>query len=410
MIEEHFECDVAVIGGGMVGATLACILARGGVNVVLLESRQPELHWQDDSVDLRVSALTLASQNIFEALGVWAGMAKRGVSPFREMRVWDFEGNGELHFDGADAGVDIMGYIVENRVTVAALWELIEQLPAVSVLCPARITDLQRYDDCAWLGLEDGHHIKAQLVVGADGKFSGIRALADINVSGWSYRQDALVTTVSTSKWHRQTAYQRFLPTGPLAFLPLLDGASSIVWSADREITKKNLELSKEDFLSALQQASDGILGEIEDIGDRTSFPLSLQFANRYTDERVALIGDAVHAVHPLAGQGANLGLLDAAALGELIMQAHDQRRSVSSRHVLRHYERWRKGDNLVMLGAMDLLKRTYGVSFFPFNQIRAFGMNLINKTLPVKNYFNRYAMGLRKDLPKLAYGESCWR
>ena len=336
-------------------------------------------------------------------------MVKSGVSPYRQMRVWDFDGEGELNFDGADAGLDIMGHIVENRVTVAALWESLERLPTVTVFCPARLTDLQRYDNCAVLGLEDGRKIKTQLIVGADGRSSAIRDLAGIKVGGWPYRQDALVTTVSTSKDHRQKAYQRFLPTGPLAFLPLLNGDCSIVWSADTEITKKNLALDQEDFLHELEKASAGMLGEIEDCGKRVSFPLGLQFAKRYTGERVALIGDSIHAVHPLAGQGANLGMLDAAALGELVLQAHNQQRSLSSPHVLRRYERWRKGDNLAMLGALDILKRSYGISFPPANRARALGMNLINKTLPLKNYFNRYAMGIRKDLPGLAYGKPCW-
>ncbi len=406
---DFLDCDVAIAGGGMVGATLACILARGGVRVGLFESREPERDWDEHSVDLRVSALTLSSQNIFETLDVWDDMVKYGVSPYRQMRVWDFEGEGELNFDGADAGFDIMGHIVENRVTVAVLWESLEHMPSVTLFCPARITDLQRYDDFAILRLEDGRNIKTQLIVGADGKSSAIRDLAGIKVGGWPYRQDALVTTVTTSGNHRQTAYQRFLPTGPLAFLPLSNGDCSIVWSANTEITKKNIALDQQDFLYELEKASSGKLGKIEDCGKRVSFPLGLQFAKEYTGERVALIGDAIHAVHPLAGQGANLGLLDAAALGELVLQAHDRQSSIASPHVLRRYERWRKGDNLAMLGALDVLKRTYGISSPLINQARALGMNLINKTLPVKNYFNRYAMGLRKDLPGLAYGKPCW-
>ncbi len=406
---EISECDVAIVGGGMVGATLACILAKGGVSVGLFDFREPEREWDNDSIDLRVSALTLASQNIFDALDIWRSMVKKGVSPYRQMRVWDFEGVGELNFDGADAGLDVMGHIVENRVTIAALWESLEQLSTVSIFCPARITGLQRFDEFAVLCLDDGRTIKTQLIVGADGRSSAIRDLAGIKVGGWSYKQDALVTTVSISENHRQTAYQRFLPTGPLAFLPLLNGDCSIVWSADTEKTKGNMALAKEDFLVALEDASAGMVGKIKAVGQRVSFPLGLQFAKRYTDERVALIGDAIHAVHPLAGQGANLGLLDAAALGELVLKAHNQQLSLSSHHVLRRYERWRKGDNFAMLGALDVLKRTYGISFSPLNKARALGMNLINTTLPAKNYFNRYAMGLRKGLPGLAYGKPCW-
>lgn len=410
MPADIIECDVAIAGGGMVGATLACILARGGVNVGVFESRKPALEWEKGTVDLRVSALALSSQNIFETLGVWKGIAERGISAYREMRVWDCGGSGALHFDGADSGVDIMGHIVENRATLAALWESMAQSSVVSVVCPAKIVNLQPLDSHIVVNLDDGRTVKAQLLVGADGKSSTIRKLAGINVTGWSYQQDGLVTTISTSKPHRQTAYQWFLPTGPLAFLPLLNGDSSIVWSADTEITKKNLELSDDAFKLALEKASGGLLGNIEATAKRVSFPLGLQYANRYTAERVALIGDAAHSVHPLAGQGVNMGLLDAAALGELIITAREQRRPISSPNVLRRYERWRKGDNLVMLATMDALKRTYSVSFGPFNQVRTLGMNIIDNTLLLKNCLNRYAMGLRDNLPKLASGLPCWR
>ena len=404
------DCEVAVVGGGMVGAALACSLARDGIQVTLLESRAPERAWPADTTDLRVSALTHASRKMLETIGAWSGMEQRGVSPYRFMRVWDADYQGELSFDGADVGEDILGHIVENRVTVAALWDLLETLPSAEVVCPAQVVDLQRSEQDATLVLEDGLRLRADLIVAADGKASRLRELAGIGVTGWSYGQSALVATVQPGRWHEETAYQRFLSEGPLAFLPLRDGTCSIVWSCSHETTKGYLAMDDEAFLHALTEASGSILGPMERVGPRAAFPLGLQFAHKYTDDRVALVGDAAHAMHPLAGQGANMGLLDAAALAEVICQARRQGRPISSQHALRRYERWRKGDNSAMLGGMDALKRMYGVSFAPWGHLRSTGMRCIYKTPPLKNFFTRYAMGIRGDLPKLAYGVPCWQ
>lgn len=394
----------------MVGAALACILSRGGIKIALIENNQPILDWDRHIRDLRVSALTVASQNIFETLDVWNAITARSVNPYRHMRVWDSDSKGELHFDGADAGVDIMGYIVENRAIVAALWESIANYSETTIFCPTNVTHLQCKDQYAELSLQDGGKIRAQLIVGADGKSSLIRKLAGIATIGWPYQQQAMVAYVETVEWNQQTAYQRFLPTGPLAFLPISKNDFSIVWSADNEMTSKNIKATDQAFIRTLNKASNGMVCEVTSIGERASFPLELQFAKQYTDNRVVLIGDAAHSVHPLAGQGVNLGLLDAAALAELILDAKFKRRPLSSSRVLRGYERWRKLDNLVMLGTLDLIKRTYGINNKAFNQIRAIGMNFINSNLPFKNFFNRYAMGFRNDLPKLASGTPCWR
>lgn len=409
-MKEKSDCEVAVVGGGMVGAALACSLARGGIQVALLESRAPERTWPADTADLRVSALTYASKKMLETIGAWSGMEQHGVSPYRFMRVWDADYRGELFFDGADVGEDILGHIIENRVTVAALWELLETLPSTEVLCPAQVVDLQRSELEATLILEDGSRLRADLIVAADGKASRLRELAGIDVTGWSYGQSALVATVQPDRWHEETAYQRFLSEGPLAFLPLRDGACSIVWSCSHETTKKHLAMDDETFLHALTEASGSILGTMKRVGLRAAFPLGLQFALKYTDDRVALVGDAAHAMHPLAGQGANMGLLDAAALAEVICQARRHDRPIFSRHALRRYERWRKGDNFAMLASMDALKRMYGVSFAPWGHLRSTGMRCIDRTPPLKNFLTRYAMGIRGDLPKLAYGVRCWQ
>ncbi len=401
--------EVIVVGGGMVGAATACALAHGEIRVALLDRYSPPREWPPEPVDNRVSALTKASQNILEMLGAWPGMARRGVCPYRDMRVWDARGDGELHFDCADTAFTELGHLVENRVTVAALWDELEALPAASCLTSATVVNMQLTDHGRLLKLADGRSFEAELVIAADGRESPLRAMAGIDVTGWDYRQDGLVATVTTERSHQFTAWQRFLQEGPLAFLPLKNGQSSIVWTLSTETAKHHLALSDAEFLQVLEQAAGGILGKMLEVGPRAAVPLRFQYANRYTDERFALIGDAAHAMHPLAGQGANAGLLDAAAIAELVITAKREQRPIGSSRCLRRYARWRKGDNLMMMASMDIINKTYGVSAQPFIRLRSAGMNWINHTAMVKAYFNHYAMGLREDLPKLAKGRICW-
>lgn len=401
--------EVIVVGGGMVGAAAACALAHGGVKVALLDVVNPPRQWQGEPVDNRVSALTRASQHILEAVGAWPGMVQRGVCAYREMRVWDARGQGELHFDCADTEFDALGHIVENRVTVAALWDELETLASATCLTPAKVAELTKINDSWQVSLEDGRCLEADLVIAADGRESPLRAMAGIGITGWDYGQDGLVATVTTERSHQATARQRFLDEGPLAFLPLCNGQCSIVWTLSRESAKNHLALSDTDFLDVLQQASGGILGQMLAVGPRAAFPLRFQYANRYTDDGFVLIGDAAHAMHPLAGQGANAGLLDAAAIAELVVKAKRARRPLSASGSLRRYERWRKGDNLLMMAGMDVINRTYGVKLQPFAKLRSAGMDWINQTDMVKSCFNRYAMGLRGDLPILAAGQIFW-
>jgi 2-octaprenylphenol hydroxylase len=401
--------EVIVCGGGMVGAAAACALAQGGVNVALLERFNPERHWPSEPIDIRVSALTKASQNILEMVGAWPGMVQRGVCAYRDMRVWDARGGGELHFDCADTAFSELGHLVENRVTVAALWDVLDALPSATCITPATVVDMQLNENGRQLRLEDGRIFEADLVIAADGRDSALRSMAGIAVTGWEYRQDGLVATVSTEMSHQFTAWQRFLDEGPLAFLPLKNGQCSIVWTLSSEASKSHLALADKDFLQVLEQASGGILGKMLDVGPRAAFPLRFQYANRYIDQHFALCGDAAHAMHPLAGQGVNAGLLDAAAIAELIIQTRQDKRPLSSSRFLRRYERWRKGDNLMMMSSMDALNKTYSVTDRPFVSLRSAGMNQINNSALIKAYFNHYAMGLRSDLPKLAKRQICW-
>lgn len=403
------QAEVIVVGGGMVGAALACALGHGGVDTLLLDRRSPERQWDESLRDIRVSALTKASQSILEGVGAWRGIVQKGAAPYKDMRVWDGRSDGFLHFDCADTVFTELGHIVENRITVAALWDVLDGLPTVQCITPAEIERMELTENGRRLRLADGRSFEAPLVVAADGRESALRSMAGIGVTGWPYRQDGLVATVQTEFGHQATAWQRFLEEGPLAFLPLFDGQCSIVWTLSTETAQQYLALPDDEFLTRLQQASGGSLGAMLKIGPRAAFPLKFQFADRYVDSHFALVGDAAHAMHPLAGQGANAGLLDAAALAEAVIDTKRSGRSLSGVQYLRHYERWRKGDNLMMMASMDLLNRTYAVGNPVFAKLRSFGMNRINQTGALKDYLNRHAMGLRDDLPSLAKGQVCW-
>lgn len=388
----------------MVGATLACALGESSLRVALVDRQVPSLEWDGSEFGLRVSAFTRASQRIFESLGAWSGMQARRVSPFREMHVWDAAGKGAIHFDCADLGEPTLGHIIENHVVTAALHERLRDLP-VDVIAPVELQRLAWDADYMYLEQEDGGLISGRLLVGADGSNSWVRGQAGISVRGWDYEQHALVTTVKTERFHQETAWQRFLPDGPLAFLPLSDGYSSIVWSTRGERARELLELPDDVFAEQLADAFEHRLGRIEWVGRRGAFPLRFMRANAYVRPRLALVGDAAHTIHPLAGQGVNLGLTDAAALAEVLCDAHAARQSIGSIAVLRRYERWRTADNQAMLAAVDGFKRLFGTDLSVVRWVRNLGLNLTHTMLPLKNLLMRHAMGISGEMPKLSRG-----
>ncbi|HRW65509.1 MAG TPA: UbiH/UbiF/VisC/COQ6 family ubiquinone biosynthesis hydroxylase [Candidatus Competibacter sp.] len=402
------DYDLVIAGGGMVGSTLACALRDADLKIALLESAPLERIRPGEETDLRVSAINRASQRIFAAVGAWSDMTAWRVSPFRDMRVWDAGGFGHIHFDSATLGEPLLGWIIENRVIQYALLERVRQLPAVDLLCPAALETAWPEDAGGWrVRLTDGREFTTRLLVGADGAQSKVRELAEIDTRGWSYHQKALVANVRTAEPHQETAWQRFLPTGPLAFLPLHDGRCSIVWSTTPEQADQLLALDEYDFAHMLTEAFERRLGEIVQVGPRSAFPLRLQHARAYVKPGLALIGDAAHVVHPLAGQGVNLGLLDAATLAEVLLDGLAAGHEVGALRVLRRYERWRKSDNLPMLGIMDGFKRLFGNSLPPVRLLRNLGLNLTDAAGPLKNAMARRAMGLEGDLPKLARAAS---
>ena len=401
-MSEHY--DVVIAGGGMVGAALACALGGSVLRVAVLEGAQPSLPGPEP--DLRVSAISRASQRIFQAVGAWQSIVGQRVAPYREMRVWDAAGPGHIHFDSAAIGEPLLGWIIENRIIQTVLLERAGEFDNITLYCPAVLELIgDEREQHIHLQLADGRSCYTRLLVGADGANSKVRHLAGIATSGWSYQQQGLVATVATEQPHRETAWQRFLPTGPLAFLPLYDGRCSIVWSTHTEQADRLLALDEEAFALELAEDFQWRLGAINKVGPRAAFPLRLQHAQRYVKPRIALVGDAAHVIHPLAGQGVNLGLLDAATLAQVLQEAEAQDRDPGSLQVLRRYERWRKGENLLMMGAMDAFKRVFGSSLAPLRLLRNAGLNLTDSLTPVKNLIVRRAMGLEGDLPRLARG-----
>jgi len=397
--------DLIIAGAGMVGATLANALADSGLNIAIIETHPPQTSWPRESVDLRVSAITLASQQIFTHLNIWPWMLAQGASPFRNMFVWDgdsdAEGSGEIHFDSADVGAAHLGHIIENRVIQAALINRLNDFHNIDLYCPTHITGLQQYKDHITVHLDNGTDLNARLLVGADGGRSSVRHLAGIETNGWSYQQQAIVTVVETEKPHQHTAWQHFIATGPLAFLPLSDGRSSIVWSTTPEQAQQLLTCDDSDFRQQLGAAFDFRLGAITANEQRASFPLQRQHARDYIQQRIALIGDAAHTIHPLAGQGVNLGLLDAAALAEVILNGNKD--DIGTQRELRRYERWRKGDNLLTMSIMDGFKKIFSNDNASLRWLRSNGLNMADRLPPLKQQMIAHAMGHKRDLPKIA-------
>jgi 2-octaprenylphenol hydroxylase len=394
--------DILIAGAGLVGLTLAAALRSGPWDVAMVEAAEGEED-AGDSLDIRVSAVTRASERIFRALGAWEAMEAERVTPLREMYVWDASGSGSIRFDSADIGEERLGSVIENAVMRRALLERLRSWDGLTWYRPDRIQALEFGDDGAAVTLESGPTLQARLVVGADGADSQVRLLRGIATRGWRYPQRALVANVRSSRAHRETAWQVFLPTGPLALLPLPEGHSAVVWSTTPAEAERLQSEDPDAFLADLQLAFGAHLGRMLSVGPRASFPLRLLHAREYVRPRLALVGDAAHAIHPLAGQGVNLGLLDAAALAEVLLDASALGRDPGSFLPLRRYERWRKGANTLMLATMEGFHRLFGTQRFAVREARNWGLLLTDAAGPLKNAIMRYASGIEGDLPRLA-------
>lgn len=394
------DYDIIISGGGVVGATFACALGGGSLKVALIES-QLILPVQEGQ-DLRVSAITPASRTVFENIGAWEGMGVARHGRIEAMHIW--EGGNALNFNSADIGEPGLAWIVENRLLVSALWQRLGQFSNITLLCPAKLNAIEIGDAAVSTTLGDGRRIRARLLVGADGADSQVRKAAGIDWNRHDLGQAAIVATVQVERAHENIARQHFLPTGPLAFLPLVDAhIVSIVWSADSERARTLMALDDAAFENELQTAFGASLGTLKVRSERIAIPLALGFAQAYTAHRVALIGDAAHTVHPLAGQGVNLGILDAVTLAETLSDAAMQRRDLGAHGLLRRYERARKGANLGMQAVTGGLRYVFGNSVTGIRGLGSTGLGLSERLPGLKNFLMRRASGLDGELPRLA-------
>jgi len=385
--------DVVVVGAGIVGSAAALVLLRQGLRVALVEERAPAPWLAHDEVDLRVVALAPSSIKLLERMDVWTSIRSARASAYRRMRVWDASAAGELNFDAADRGESALGYIVENRLIQHVLWQLLSTSSA-ALFCPAKIIGLESAEQARIVVLADGTRLRTRLVIAADGLASPLREWSGIATAGHAYDQRAVVAHVVTERSHEHTAWQRFLPGGPLAFLPLADGRCSIVWSAPTQEVEQLLALDDATFCAELGAAFDFRLGAITASSARASFPLRLQLAERYIAERLVLIGDAAHVVHPLAGQGVNLGLRDVTALCDVLKRAVDNERDPGSTSTLRAYERQRRSKNALAGWGFDAIHRLFGNTSTPLVMARGLGLTALNALGPIKRRLMDHAAG----------------
>ncbi len=396
------DFDVVVAGAGMIGCTCAVAIAQSGVRVALVDPG-PITFKHSRPNEIRVSAINLATENILRALGAWSVLKAESLSPFRQIDVWDAGSSGQITFSAADAGLTHLGHIIENDAITAALITRLSKLNTVSCFAGDSIETCDTDHDGISITLASKGKLKAKLLVGADGAESRVRSLADISEEKTSYNHQAIVATVSTELPHRETARQRFLDTGPLAFLPLQDGSSSIVWSCSSQRFDELNGLDDAAFSAALTEAFGNRLGTITLASSRSSFPLINQHANQYIAPRIVLVGDAAHSIHPLAGLGANLGFADAAALAEVIDNAHHTGKDIGIRPVLRRYERWRRGQNQLVATVVDAFYYTFSSNSLGIRSLRGFGLNCAQHVSPINHLLINYATGSLGDPPLLA-------
>jgi len=405
MAHETIEVEVLIVGGGMVGLTLGCTLAGAGVPVAVVDRADPAIQTAP-AFDGRVSAIAHGSRRALAGAGLWRGLATN-AQPILEIRVSDDDSPLFLHYDHREIGDEPLGHMVENRhLRVNLLTEARARAAHLHLIAPAEVAAYERGPNAVTARLVDGRRITARLLVAADGRGSKIRREAGIAIATAGYGQTGIVCTVAHERPHRGVAHERFLPAGPFAILPMTGNRSSLVWTEHADLAPAIMALDDAAFGFEMARRFGDFLGALEVVGPRWSYPLSLLLAERYVDARLALVGDAAHAIHPIAGQGLNLGLRDVAALAETIVDARRLGLDIGAGNVLERYQRWRRFDSLTLAAVTDGLNRLFSNDFPPLRLARDLGLAAVNRLPPLKRLFMRHAMGMVGTLPRLVRGE----
>lgn len=395
--------DVVIVGGGMVGLTLALALDASELSVAVIDNHVGD-YPLSEKPELRVSTFTLASENILRNLNVWRDLASQRMLAYQHMAVWDQDSFGKIQFSHQDVAQDHLGHVIENQAVRRALWTKAKMASHITLLAPQKINKLVFGQQESFISLADETMLSARLVVGADGAQSLVRHQANLPTTFWDYEHQAIVATIKTQLPHGKTARQVFTQSGPLAFLPLWnEHHCSIVWSQQERQARELLAMQPSEFNKALLATVDNQLGLCELVSERKSYPLTMRYARQWVKDRVALVGDAAHTIHPLAGQGVNLGLLDAVALAEQIIELVEQDKDFGLAKNLRPYERWRKTEAIKMIATMESFKRLFAGAHPLKKLIRDLGLDGINKLPLAKRKIIRHAIGLDGELPKLA-------
>jgi len=399
------KADLAIVGGGLNGLTLGIALAGAGLRVAVIDREAPA-RTMAPNFDGRTSAIAYGSKRVLAAIGVWDRIADQ-AEPILEIRVADDNAPLFLHYDHREVGDEPLGWIVENRALRVALNARAAELPTLQHLAPATVAATRREAGAAFVELADGRVLRAELIVAADGKNSPLREAAGIKSLTWSYPQTGIVATVRHERPHRGVAVEHFLPAGPFAILPMRGNRSSIVWTERVDRAPAILALDDAAFLAELASRFGDFLGALELEGPRFSYPLAFLHAGRMIAPRLALVGDAAHAIHPIAGQGLNLGIRDSAALAECLIDGRRVGLDLGDATVLARYERWRRFDSTLLAATTDGLNRLFSNAVPPVKLARDAGLAAVGRMPPVKRFFMRHAMGMVGELPRLVRGEA---
>ena len=399
------RCDVLVVGGGMVGAAVAPILARAGLDVIMVDREDPAV-LTSAPFDGRASAIAYASYRMLAASGLWAEMEPH-AQPILEIRVSEGGSPFFLHYDHADLGDAPLGWMLENRHTLQALYAAVRRTSGLTLLPKTAVESLDRSGALARAQLSTGETVTANLVIAADGTRSRLRDEAGIEVTRWDYGQTAIIATVDHERPHRGIAHEHFLPPGPFAILPLKGNRSSLVWTEKTADAERIMRLERNAFEAELRRRYGDFMGELSAAGRRWSYPLRVSIAHRYAAPRLALVGDSAHGMHPLAGQNLNLGYRDVAALAETIIDTARLGLDIGQMDVLRRYESWRRFDNLTLLAVTDTLNRLFSNDIKPLKLARGLGLEIVDHLPPVKKFFMAHARGTVGAKPRLLLGQA---